>query len=664
MMDAGLILAAATSGGTALTYLYDRHAPLLVRLAAGTCTGLAALSFVAYLLAAAFGVSWAPVLVAAVLTGLPAVFATVPGYRRQLRTALASNWTTTRRAVARVRAATFARLVIGLSGAVALWGVIDRSMILRPDGIYTGIRHSFGDLPFHLATVSRFVADNNVPPEHPAFAGVPFTYPFLSDFLSALMVAAGAELRTAIVLPALLGVFSFAVLIYAWALDLTDDRLAAWLAPVLVLMGGGLGWIVFLQEASQHPANLWSFVRQLPHDYTIGEQGWRWGNVITALLIPQRGLQLALPLAVVIFRQWWLADREAQSVAADDARGPTGRDVPTARRLLNGPSHERRMWAAGVVAGLLPLIHGHSYLVVMGLASCLVWLTGSRRGWLRFFVAAITIGAPAILWLAFAGSAQSSSFVGWAFGWDRRDQNVLVFWLANTGAVIPLILWAVLSRHGRQIVGSRLRRFYLPFLLCFVVPNVVRLAPWIWDNVKILVYWFLASAPIVALILAHWYRRGSWRRALACALFVSLTAAGALDLWRVLSGAALARVLDKPAVEFATLVASTTEPTAMVLHAPIHNSPVVLTGRRSFMGYPGHLWTHGLSYRSRELELRRIYRGGRDAASLIDRHRIDYVVVGPDERRFEAVNDAFFSRFPLAGEQGTYRLFRTGAVPD
>jgi hypothetical protein len=48
-------------------------------------------------------------------------------------------------------------------------------------------------------------------------------------------------------------------------------------------------------------------------------------------------------------------------------------------------------------------------------------------------------------------------------------------------------------------------------------------------------------------------------------------------------------------VRFAELVKAQTAPRALIIHAPVHNTPVFLTGRRSLMGYPGHIWTHGLN---------------------------------------------------------------------
>ena len=137
----------------------------------------------------------------------------------------------------------------------------------------------------------------------------------------------------------------------------------------------------------------------------------------------------------------------------------------------------RRLLAAGVVAGLLPFIHGHTYMVVVGMAGCLALLLRMWPAWIAFVVVAAGLGLPQLLWLAKGSAVDSASFVGWWFGWDRGETGAVVFWLMNTGALIPIIVWALMARGESSAVPARLRRFYLPFLLCFLVPNVVRLAP-------------------------------------------------------------------------------------------------------------------------------------------------------------------------------------------
>jgi uncharacterized membrane protein len=96
----------------------------------------------------------------------------------------------------------------------------------------------------------------------------------------------------------------------------------------------------------------------------------------------------------------------------------------------------------------------------------------------------------------------------------------------------------------------------------------------------------------------------------------------------------------------------------MVLHAPVHNTPVFLSGRRSLMGYPGHIWTHGIDSGPREADIKKIYTGGYDARALLARYHVDYVVVDPQERSVMPVNDAFFSRFREVATVGEYHLYK------
>ncbi|HEX8146895.1 MAG TPA: hypothetical protein VF591_06925, partial [Pyrinomonadaceae bacterium] len=317
------------------------------------------------------------------------------------------------------------------------------------------------------------------------------------------------------------------------------------------------------------------------------------------------------------------------------------------------------------------------------------------RPWVAFACAASALAVPQMLWATRGSGARAGQFFGWEFGWDHGTSNVAWFWLKNTAVFIPLLVAAVAwwargrgpagaardegrgargagggrGRRGARAAGvprvsDRLLFFYAPFVLCFVVPNVYKLSPWVWDNIKVLLYWWVASAPLVALVLARlWRRKGVWRAA-AAALLLMQTAAGGLDVWRAASGAVERRSFDKDGVAFAEVVKREAGPRALILHAPTYNDPVYLTGRRTFLGYPGHVWSHGIDYGPREADLKRIYSGAPEAPALIERAGIEYVVVGPLEReemrqRGLTVNESFFARYRKVGEAGGYRLYKT-----
>jgi hypothetical protein len=192
----------------------------------------------------------------------------------------------------------------------------------------------------------------------------------------------------------------------------------------------------------------------------------------------------------------------------------------------------------------------------------------------------------------------------------------------------------------------------------------VKLAPWVWDNIKMLFYWWIVSAPIVALLLARLWEQHVGQKVLVGSLFVILTVAGALDIFPLLRGQGDYQEFDRNGIVFAESIKETTPPTATILHAPIHNTPIFLTGRRSIMGYPGHIWTHGLDFGPRENEIKQIYAGGTDAAALLAKYRVDYVVLGPQEESVVKPNVPFFERYPLVvripptEKFGEYRLYK------
>ncbi|HMS11181.1 MAG TPA: hypothetical protein PKE66_16960, partial [Pyrinomonadaceae bacterium] len=200
--------------------------------------------------------------------------------------------------------------------------------------------------------------------------------------------------------------------------------------------------------------------------------------------------------------------------------------------------------------------------------------------------------------------------------------------------------------------------FYIPFAVLFVVSNVFKFAPWEWDNIKILIYWYVMSLPFVALATAWlWRRSAGWKTVAAGAVLV-LTMSGGLDVWRTLSGQINYRVFEPDAVTVANRIRASTRPDALVLNAPTYNSAVVLSGRSSFMRYAGHLGSHGIDYKPREEDLKMIYRGGPQADELMRKHGITHVLVSPEERNSLQTNEQFFVRYPVIAESGQYRVYK------
>jgi hypothetical protein len=739
---------AAIAGATLLTYLYDRDAPLWPRLCAGVCLGFALLGSIGFALASFLGLNAASLALAGLVCASPLLLL----LRGDLRARFVANVREGMRVLSSTlqlsrggRPGMYAFYAVA---ALVFWFVFAHAMYVTDAGLFTGVDTNLGDMPFHVSVITGFAYGENFPPEHPEFAGARLTYPFIVDFVTAMFVRAGAGVEGSMFWQGFLMILSLVGLLHRWAFRLMRGRRASLLVPALVLLSGGFGWWVFVGEAARGGRGVAEMLGGLEHDYTImGHIGYQWGNAVTALFVTQRSILLGLSLALVVWTLWWDASvkaeggrqkaegslEEASPSSASEAevgrRGSGGKkkvkgksqaarvDVTRAhvkhgrgaRGLASresitddevaadstfafclSPFAFRQMLAAGLVAGLLPLIHAHSFVVMMLMGACLALLQGvfaltSSEGksleeearpsalvklwevwrpWVVFALAASVLAVPQMLWAMRGSSVDASRFFGWEFGWAHAQENVVWFWIKNTALFIPLTIAALAWRGREPLVSRRLLFFYMPFVLCFVVPNVYKLSPWVWDNIKVLFYWWVATAPLVALVVARlWNRRAWWLRAAVVALLVAQTAAGGLDVWRAAVGTER-REIDRDGLVFAELIKTKTPPRALILHAPLYNDPVYLTGRRTFLGYPGHIWSHGLNYEKREAELKRIYAGAGEASSLIADNGIEYVVVGPSERAEMkkagvALNESYFKRFERVGGVGEYSLYKT-----
>ena len=167
------------------------------------------------------------------------------------------------------------------------WQVFSRAVIEDSTGLSTGLLNNFGDLPFHLSVITSFAFGNNFPPEDPTYAGVRFTYPFLSDFVSAVFVRCGADLRESMFIENYILGLAFVGLVHRWALVMLRDRLAAIITPFIVLLNGGMGWTLALRKGG--------LKRRRAFWRADGSATFVYGNSRDDLALGQRCLRFAGP---------------------------------------------------------------------------------------------------------------------------------------------------------------------------------------------------------------------------------------------------------------------------------------------------------------------------------------------------------------------------------
>ncbi|HEX8564338.1 MAG TPA: hypothetical protein VF648_01625 [Pyrinomonadaceae bacterium] len=667
-----------TISSIALTYLFDRQAPLWARAAMGAAVGQALFGTAGFIVGSFAGMNIGTILISALIACLPLVLFRQKNIRSRFDADLAAFKGEVKNFFDEIPLDKAAGAALYIALFALLWCFFERAMIVKPDGIFIGSSNNLGDLPFHLQGIYGFTDGQNFPPQNPSYAGSKFTYPFIVNLAAAMYIKLGAAVENALFWQNITLIVSFVGLLHYFTFRLTGSRIAAHIAPLLFLFSGGLGFIGFFQDAVKTEKGIFGFIMDLQNDYSLRpETTWRWGNTLTVLLITQRSMLIGLPFSLVILNGLWgiFTGEEEKRRRGEKAKKTALLD--SSSPLLLFPSSI----VLGFLAGLLPLVHAHSYAVLMGMAGLLALLNlRNWKQWAAFLISGAVFGAFELLWAMTGTANRAESFVAYQFGWDKGDENFFWFWFKNTGLFIPLLFAAIAllvanlkskaqspkSEEESEIPQSAIRNpnskklllFWLPFALCFIVPNFVRLAPWIWDNIKVLIYWFLLSVPLVAWLLGLIWRRGNVGKAAVVGLIFVLTFAGFLDVWRVASRAFEHQVITKDAVQIAEQIRSRTAPHSLIMTAPTYNTPAVLTGRRWFMGFTGHLVSHGIDITERENALRRIYAGTPDAMNLIKKYGIDYIVVSRQERETIEVNDVFFQRFPVIAEAGAYRVYQ------
>ena len=517
-----------------------------------------------------------------------------------------------------------------IAGFVLRWVLLwSSALTYGPDGLAAGQLNIWGDWSAHLGDVMSFAYGDNFPPEYPRLAGQPFAYHYLVSITAAAMVKLGMSPITALPLQSFL--FSVLLLLglYAFARRLLGDRNAAALAVLLFLLGGGLGWLVTVREmASTH--NVLGTLLHHPWDQMLqSDANYQWKNVYFSLIEPQRPYLYGLPLALLILTL-----------------------------LLSGVQTRgrRALIAAGLVAGLLPLAHLGTLLALALVTPFLFLLFPSRR-WFLFFGIWVAVAVPQLL-LQQGGKPAAASAIRLEIGWLAKSDPWIWFWFKNLGLFLPLLVVALISRDLMPPVA---KRFLWAFMPVFVIANLIVFQPWDWDNTKIIVYWFLAVCLLAAALLVrlwHRYRSPVLRGLLLVALTTMLLSGVLINLQQLL-GLDRHLLLTTEELQVAEQVRQKTAPRAMFVTGTQHNLPVsVLTGRPIVMGYPGWLWSYGFDYSTEQRDLYAIFAYDPDTPELLKKYGVDYVVIGPEERREFAVNyTAFSQRYPVIIRTPNYTVF-------
>lgn len=485
---------------------------------------------------------------------------------------------------------------------------------------------NFGDLPLHINFIRFLASGVDFIPLNPIFAAEPLRYPFGPDLYNAIWECLGITTSGHLFVLGIAATFA--------TLALLRELGGAWGMAAFFLAGG-------------------SAVAE-------GTQAVDWKSFFLAIWVTQRGMLFALPLGLTLLLY---------------LRPHLSGDVRLSRRAVRGLG---RMWA------VFPLFHAHSFVVISLLMFVLVWrdFGWSRTGafFRRFFrenraLAWALIPASLLIHHTSAGFSKAS-VVRWRWGWlapeDGGFKAGTEWFLKNFGAAVGslVVLWLVLvlvekywlaevdENEKRRSINSEVA----VLIAFFAVFLCLMLAPWEWDNIKVLIWPWILLFSVLGRRFLRLYRLKpvSWWPLVTWLGIASAFGAGAVVLsqsWvRPQERSATIWTLERlaPAEEVLTRISKH----AVFAAEMSPNHVLSYFGRARALGYSGHLWSHAIDYRSSEESLDRLMTGTEGWVEAAKQLKITHIYWGPEERsRWGTATPEWRAKLPLVAKAGDHEVY-------
>jgi hypothetical protein len=458
---------------------------------------------------------------------------------------------------------------------------------------------NLGDLGLHLTHIKFFANGVRLWPSNPIYVGSGhLRYPAGIDLLNALLLKIDIDLIPGLVWVGLVASLATFYAFYRWG---------GAFAVAGFLFNGGIAGFQFLKTFQFN-------------DYQdVNNVAWK--CIPLTMFVTQRGLLYAIPAGLVLLWHW--REKFYRAADQDNPRGP----LP--------------FWVELSLYASMPLFHIHTFMALSILLACF-FIAGDaqvRGHTLRLVLFAI-IPATLLVGLITDGF-HAKSVIEFQWGWVQREGEFKMpffrFWFFNFGILVPLVLtlvgtlgyrvWQEGFRWGRKQPEEI--AFVFGAATIFLFAFFVKTAPWGWDNLKIMIWSYFIVLPFLWRDLIT-----QWEKPIRWAVCFALFASGFISLFGGLAA-------GKGGFGFASrgevdAVSAATGPLpieARFAAWPTYNHPLLLSGRKVVMGYPGHLWTQGFDkYGETNEQLTKLMQGAPTWRDLARDLQVRYIFWGHEEK--------------------------------
>jgi hypothetical protein len=376
-----------------------------------------------------------------------------------------------------------------------------------------------------------------------------------------------------------------------------------------------------------------------------GDKSIAWKSIPLSMFVTQRGLLYAIPAGLLLLWHW----RE---------------------KFFRAPAQTRTglpFWIELSLYASMPLFHLHAFMA-LSIVLLFLFILGDMemRKDTALLVGGALLPATFLVWLV-TDHFHASSVVAWQPGWLQNDPDfaapifhigsdwmansligwfagiwndviapIFEFWLTNFGVLIPLAA-VVMALSAWQVWKNGIRwgqklpenvNFLLSAAAIFLVVVFVKLAPWAWDNLKVMVWAYFLVLPFL------------WKDLIAkqpvparVVLCLALFGSGFVSLFGGLAaGKGGYEFADRGEVDSVGVAVRNLPVEARFAAYPTYNHPLLLQGRKVALGYPGHLWTQGFKdYADTNAQLTSLMQGEGDWLATAKQLGVRYIFWGREE---------------------------------
>lgn len=562
------------------------------------------------------------------------------------------------------------------------------------DGELVAVMNSDSKLLLHTAVTNSFLMGSNAvtdtlawdhPPHSPFLPSEPLYASFLPDFYVAACVHAGWNTASAQWLVYVGLAVSFVGLLFCLCRRMVHPvgrEGLSFLALVVALGAGGLGFIHFFNSRMDLSTLLqFNFAEKVAVE---SSQNIEWKSLIGQILLDDPVVLFGYSIIVTVF---------LLLLASQEEKTPVSVNV-------------RAKFLAGVLVGILPLIHYESFLSGVLFALALIIVEPSQlyrldafAGWLSFWIPLVALAVPEEIH-AFLRSMNAPlpdltkprrgnvipPFMKLRFAWEndrilrpllrssdsmRHVTAAVLFWSRTLSLFVPLYLLRVSQCLPFRQPTSNVTRMTLASFLVFVCLNCVQFGDR-YSTIQLFHIWvFVAAGPVVCLLAKLVKRFSGFFKlivvllVLAC-LVVLVLSSGLSVAHKVVQPSSV--VFTKTDLVLGRWLPMGTRPTDIILSYPHPRNVVNVLGGRNVMTAP-HSWlNYQRHYNVTEplASVKRIFEEGTTLEELQEMG-IRFVMLDSDlHERLPTYNATFWDSAPFRTvfrAQSFYRIYEVAPIP-